>query len=202
MASPQNALDYAKRFVGRVPLDDTEIKLRLLDDAHKKLWMAAPWRWTISVGQTLTLVSGQHIYPLSPVPTDCLYPVSAYITDGVEKYDLLVSPVFDHVPLVGRPSLMRLTSTTQTNNTVLVNPAPVTSQNTQLLLWHYKKTAVPVTSANVAGEYILLGVPDEWFWVYQEIVLLKAYQFTNSPRLGSVTVANGNVQYSGQYGVV
>jgi hypothetical protein len=85
---------------------------------------------------------------------------------------------------------------------MLVHPAPVVSQNTQLLLWHYKKTALPVTSGNVASEYILLGVPDEWFWVYQEIVLLKAYQFTNSPRTGSVTVANGNVQYSGQYGVV
>jgi hypothetical protein len=23
MATPQNALDYAKRFIGRVPLDDT-----------------------------------------------------------------------------------------------------------------------------------------------------------------------------------
>jgi hypothetical protein len=33
-------------------------------------------------------------------------------------------------------------------------------------------------------------------------VLLKAYQFTNNAKTGSVTVANGNVQYSGQFGVV
>jgi hypothetical protein len=40
--TPANALAYAKRFVGNLPIDDSAMKYRVLNWAHNKLWMAAP----------------------------------------------------------------------------------------------------------------------------------------------------------------
>jgi hypothetical protein len=204
MASPQNALDYAKRFVGRVPLDDTEIKLRMLDDAHKKLWMAAPWRWTVATGEIVSLVNDTQDYNLTAL-TDFLYISQASYTNGQEKNDLVVASVLPAVTtqLKGRPSQVSFVDGSPQKLRFLPVPSGYAAGAAPKVLWVYKKQAVDIASGNVSSDYnTTFGIPDEWFWVYQEIVLLKAYQFTNSPKTGGVTVANGAVQYSGQFGVV
>jgi hypothetical protein len=67
----------------------------------------------------------------------------------------------------------------------------------------YKKKPTEITVANEGSDYeTTFGIPSVWFPVYEELVLLRAYQFATSPKAGSVVVNGGQVQYSGQAGVV
>jgi hypothetical protein len=169
MASPQNALDYAKRFVGRVPLDDTEIKLRLLDDAHKKLWMSAPWRWTVATGEIVSLVNDTQDYNLAAL-TDFLYISQASYTNGQEKNDLVVASVLPVVTtqLKGRPSQVSFVEGSPQKLRFLPVPSGYATGTTPKVLWVYKKQAVDIAAGNVSSDYnTTFGIPDEWFWVYQ-----------------------------------
>lgn len=199
MPSPQDALSYAKRYVGRLPVDDAEIKYRLLDDAHKKLWMAAPWRWTVGYLDVVTIQNDQQDYAVTPVG-DFVHLLHSIFTNGQEKRDLAVSaalPAADK--LKGRPSQVSFSS-----NVLRFLPVPTgyPVANLPVVITAYKKTADTIGAGNIASDYSTFGIPPEWFWVYQEIVLAKAYQFSHDPRLGGVTFTPGGVQYTGQLGVV
>jgi len=200
MPTPQAALDYAKRFVGQLPVDDAAIKLRVLNDAHAKLWMAAPWRWTVESLEVVTVVNDQQEYDLEE-HEDFLFLVSSKITDGESIHDLIpcstlpVTNVFKGLPrqvqyVKGEPDKLRLF------------PVPTGYSNPPKILSVYKRKLTPLSEENIDEDYSNLGIPDEWFWVYQEIVLLKAMQFAHDPRLGGVTYSEGKAAYTGQHGVV
>jgi hypothetical protein len=197
--TPNDAMAFAKRFIGRMPVDDAEIKLRILDDAHRKLWTAAPWRWTIGSLDTVQLVNDQQDYVITPAP-DVQHVVRSTVHDGQNAYELAIeSSIAASTVLKGRPDRVAMAGT----NTLRFLPVPKGYTTGPTVISLYKKHAVAIDGTNVGNVYSTLGIPDDWFWVYQEIVLLRALQFANSPRVGSVAVAaNGMVQYSGQYAAV
>jgi hypothetical protein len=232
MATPQDALNYAKRMCGNMPVDDSNLNPRVLDDANKALWMAADWRWTIAPLEVLTIANAQQDYPLASHP-DLLFLVHSSITDGEQKSDLIVTANLPSTPtnppIVGKvqrvsyvPGVAGTPGTPQKLRTFPVPSGYPTSAMPSMFTW-YKQLAPTIVGTNVTTDYTALtqttggsgtnvGFPAEFFWIYREMVLLYAYQFTHDARLGSVAGETStdpktgqqiyNVKYSGQYAVV
>src|ERR1700757_3954885 len=97
MAAPQDALNYAKRMCGNMPVDDSNLNPRVLDDANKALWMAADWRWTIAPLEVLTISNAQQDYSLQN-HADLLFLVNCSITDGEQRSELQVSANLPAMP--------------------------------------------------------------------------------------------------------
>lgn len=208
MPTPNEAIAYAKRFVGNMPIDDSTIKLRLLDDAHKKLWMAAPWSWTVAALEVVQLNNDTQDYDLVGAYADFFGLLHVTMVSAGEQTpnDLAISAALPVTTiLTGRPTKVQYVSGTPNKLRFLPVPtgySTLPTSQTPKVVSIYKKVAAEIDSSAAAAEYSVLGIPDEWFWVYQEIVLLKAFQFTHDPRAGSVTVAPNGIQFTGQYAVV
>jgi hypothetical protein len=193
---PRDAFDFAKLYIKNMNLE--KVGVRILDDVNKMMWMAAPWRWTIGSLSAVTLVSNTSDYTIVP-PGDFLYLHSAYISDGsTPPRDLHVDPVLPSaVTVVGQPSRIAVASTT-----LRLAPKPGTQPTSAPnVIALYKKTAPTITAANMgtAGTQVF---DDEWFWVFQEGVLWRAYMYGDDARAGSATVtSDGKAQYSGQRGI-
>lgn len=209
MPTPNDALNYAKRFLGNVPLDDANLKLRLLDDAHKMLWMADNWPWTVASLEVVTLVNDQQEVDLANTYTDFLSLQHAYIvaSNGQTKDDLRVASVLPVTTILkGRPVQVQYVAGSP--NKLRFFPVPTgyaslpTSQVPKVL-GIYKKKSATIDNTSAAADYTTTaGVPTDYFWVYQEIILLKGYEFTHDPRLGAVQIGPNGTVYSGQYAVV
>lgn len=211
MPTPLEALTYAKRFVGNVVIDATELKYRVLNDAWCKLWMAAPWSWSLNTDLLpLTLANSTGSYTVAAVtPTVLIARLeSCKIYDGQDLNDLRVVPRIGAAwstvtSAVGRPTHVSYNLVDASNSVWKVFPVPTGYVTLPTLLGILKLRAPEMNITTAAQQVNEFGFPFEWFWVFQEMVLLKTYQFTNNPRLGSITVLpGGGVQYSGQYGVV
>jgi hypothetical protein len=226
MPTPQDALNYAKRMCGNMPVDDANLNPRVLDDANKALWMAAPWRWTIAPLEVVTLVNNQQDYSLA-AHTDLLFLVQSSITDGEQRSELQVSANLPSTPSAPFPivgKVQRVSYVPGSPQKLRTFPVPSgypTTAMPSLLTW-YKQLAPTVSGPNQATDYTTLtattggggtnvGFPGEFFWVYREMVLLYAYQFTHDARLGGVAFENAvdktgqnvaTTKYSGQYAVV
>lgn len=186
------AFEYAKEAIKSMPLE--RVNARLLDDIHKIMWMAAPWRWTLGSMPVVTVATNTQDYTVS-VPGDYLFLQSAYETDSSgNTRDLAIVPSLPAtVTLVGQPSKVALTGTT-----VRLSPKPGTQlSSAPSIISLYKKVAPTITSTNMytGGTQIF---DDEWFWVFQEGVLWKAYLYGDDARAGGVTFNGGQVQYTGQ----
>lgn len=208
MPTPNDALNYAKRFLGNMPLDDTTIKLRLLDDAHKKLWMAKPWSWTVASLEVVTLVNDQQDVNLVTDYSALLQGLLQVkiINDG-KPNDISIASVLPVTTIIkGRPSQVAFVSGSPQKIRLLPVPtgyATLPASQVPKLIATYKKKSPVIDGTSTATSFsTTTGMDDEWFWVYQEIVLLKAFQFTHDPRLGSVQVGPNGTVYSGQYAVV
>lgn len=190
---PQQAFDYAKTYIKDMPLE--RLGPAVLDDVHKIMWMAAPWRWTLGSFPVVTVVTDTQDYSVS-VPADFLYLVDAYETDGVKPTrPLKIEPTLPTtVTLVGQVGRVALNGTT-----FRLSPKPGTQPSSApKIISMYKKTAPNITASNQATAGVQI-FDDEWFWVFREGVLWKAYQFADDSRAGSVQVAsNGQIQYTGQ----
>lgn len=200
--TPQNALDYAKRMVGRRPLDDAELKLRILNDASNMIHTAALWRWAVKSLSSITLTDGTIDYTISD-PGDLLYLVKAELLDSTakERQNLdIVSDLANETGITGPPKVVALTTATN----VRVWPAPkYTSGEFPKLFINYKVQNTEITAGNIANATALL-FPDEWHWVYNELVLYRAFVFVDDPRAGDAVVQSQggqvSVQYRGQLG--
>ena len=203
MPTPQDALNYAKRFIGRMPLDDTDIKLRILDDASAELWMAAPWPWSVSMLEVVTMTNDVQDYSLSSY-TDllCLQHVSQ--TNGQEKTDLAISSILPSTSVIkGRPSQIMYIPGSPQKLRLLPVPTGYPGGSLPNILTVYKKIAPIIDGSNIATSYLTTtGVHDAWFWVYESIVLRKAFEFSHDPRLGSIQTGPNGTIYTGQYAVV
>lgn len=190
-----DAFDWVKFMVKNMPLET--VKLRLMQDVLSIMWMAAPWRWSVGTLNTVTL-NGAQDYPYS-YPNDFLYLLSAYITDGKSTYiDLHVEPDLPVAGLVGQPS--RICVIPPQGNLRLY-PGPNSFPNPHYLITLYKRMAPVLTNGNIAGVGTQL-FDDEWYWVFEEGVLWKAYQYADDARAGSATMtSDGKYQYTGQRGV-
>ena len=197
MPTPADAIGYAKRFVGNVPVDDTAIKLRILNDAAAKLWLAAPWRWSIATVTPVALVNDQQDYVIGSFPGTFMYWYAAQMNDVNNIYNLNISATLHAHTKKGRPERLAVQG-----SGFRLHPVPTGYTTLPYVFLWYKKLMTAITAGNVAAELLAThGLPDEWFYVYQEIVLLKAYLFDQDPRAGMAQYSNGQVQYTGQYAV-
>lgn len=194
--APYDAFSFSKIYVKNTKLDDVEI--RILDDALKYMWMAAPWRWTIGSLPTFTLVANTQDYTVT-APSDFLYLHSAYAHDGTTPpRPLEIEPALPTTTkYIGQPN--RVAGTLVSSNVQMrISPvAPNFPGVAPTVISLYKKHAPTVTSGT-ASTVGLQVFDDEWFWVYQQGVLWLAYLYADDDRAGSVTFADGKVQYTGQ----
>lgn len=196
--SPDDAIAYAKRWVGNLPVDDTALKLRLLNDASNMLHMWALWDWSVGQFDQLAVVNDQQDYTISD-PGDVLYPVKGEIRSADDQEVIELTPVAS-IPadtnIKGSvPNRFSLAAAT----TLRVAPCPASFSGTNEILSWYKKANTVITSGNTATPATLL-FGDEWFWVYQEIVLAKALSFAHDPRAGGFQIGERGVGASGQWG--
>jgi hypothetical protein len=200
--SPLDALNYAKRLTGNLPIDDANLKYRVLNSAHNDLWMAAPWRWTVGDIDVVTLVNDTQDYNVT-AKSDFLFLVHAWRTNGQEKTDLTISASLPSTSII-KGQTSQISYITGTPDKVRTLPVPTGYDAADLpkIVSIYKKKPTEIVVGNEANDYeTTFGVPKVWFPVYEKLVLWHAYQFAFSPRSGTVTFAGGQVQYSGQAGV-
>lgn len=197
--SPSDALEYAMRFEGNTPIDDVDLELRILQAASDMIHLASPWRWTVALTTSQSIVAGTVDYTVSAPNPAALYLVRAQIraADGTVKEIKPSSNLSNDGNIKGVPEEIELTS--QTN--VRIFPVPTAGIATRTLIVHHKKANTIITQGNKGTASTLL-IPDEWFWVYQEAVLLWAMKFAQNPAAGAVTFAQGQAQYTGQHGFV
>lgn len=193
---PQDAFDYAKHFIKDMPLD--KVLPRLVDDVSKLMWMAAPWRWTLGSMPVITLASATTDYSVT-LPGDFLFLHSAYLTDGTQVRKLRVEPTLPvAVTLQGQPSRISIIN----SNTARISPKPGSQPSViPNIISLYKKMAPTIAAKdmNTAG---IQGFDDEWFWVFQEGLLWRAYQYAEDQRAGSAQVSsNGQIAFTGQRAV-
>lgn len=201
--APQDAINYAKRWVGNAPIDDANLLYRVLNDAQCQLWMAAPWQWTIGTLEEATVVNGSQDISLVGSYANLLNLLHVNWTDGQSKKDIQIASTL--------PSTSSITGTVSqvayiagTPNKIRQYPAPAGYATGTKLNGVYKLTAPVINAGNIATALstINVGSHDEWFWVFQEIVLLKAYKFIKDPREGTVQVQAQGTVYTGQHAVV
>jgi hypothetical protein len=199
LRTPNDAFDYAKDFVKKMPLE--QVQVPILDDINKMLWMAAPWRWTMAVCEPVTIAANIADFSLVSAPADFLYISRAYIWDGETAIELSPEPALPSgTDTKGVPNKIAYVAGSTPKFRIHPVLGSLNSSKTYKLLVWYKKAAPEITSGNydTAGSLIL---PDEWFPVYREGVLWKAYQYADDQRAGTVVMgANGQLQYSGQRG--
>ena len=194
---PYDAYDYAKRFLKQMPLE--QVGPEVLDEVNKRIWLAAPWRWTIGALNPITPLANTVDYPLTP-PADFLYIYDATYSNNTKVVRHLepVAEINPTVNQVGQISKIAYAG----SNTFRVFPRPATVETpTPSILMRYKKAAPRITNQtqNTPG---FLQMDDDWFWVFQQGVIWLSYLWGDDARAGSVTIdSSGRAQYSGQRAV-
>ena len=194
---PIDAFDFSKRYIKNMNLETVQV--RILDDVNKIIWMAAPWRWTVSSLPSITLVANAQDYPIS-LPNDFLYSLESYITDqsGGNPRDLRIEPYLPTSGLLGQPSRISFLGNAGTTGTARVFPKfGSLPPNNPIIISTYKKTAPTITPTNMTTAGALV-MDDEWFHVYESGVLWLSYLYGDDQRAGSAEFANGTFKFTGQ----
>ena len=207
--TPQEAVNYAKEFVAHAAIDATNIQTRLINNAADRMWMFAPWSWTISSLPQSTLAEDTEDYTIVD-PTDVLHLVRAEINKASQNNQThrleVVHNLDSQTAIKGPPRAVSLVNAT----TLRLWPVPsglATADTGKLLVW-YKEQRPEIVISGASGTQVdydnpdSLVFPDEWFWVYQELVMYYAMKFAADPRAGSVLIdTDGNsitTRYKGQ----
>jgi hypothetical protein len=200
--TPDDALNYAKRWVGNAPIDDVNLKYRVLNDALCQQWMAAPWLWTLGSLEEVAVVNATQDISLVGAYADLMNLLQVAWTDGQGKKELQIASTLPSTSSL-KGTISQVAYVAGTPNKLRLYPQPAGYPAGTKLTGFYKKTAPVIAAGNEASAYsTITGGHDEWFWVYQEIVLLKAYKFIKDPREGTVQFAPQGVVYTGQHAVV
>ena len=201
--TPQQAFDYAKRFLKGMPLE--QVQTQILTDASSMMWMAAPWRWSVAALPKFALTSNTQDYTVA-LPADFLFIQNAYSSDETNNIPRIyhVDGFLPPGGKVGIPSRLALVSGTAGNpGTIRLSPKPTTLPATPWeIISLYKKQAPIITNKtlNTVGSLIF---DDEWFHVYVSGVLYFGYLFGDDQRAGGAQIdpSSGRVQFTGQRGV-
>lgn len=197
---PIQALDYVKQMIKNAPID--RVAARILNSASQHIWMAAPWRWSVGVFDSVQVTAAQTDQNITSNPSDFLYLLRATMTDGSSLIDLHIEPVLPATTSVPQGNPNRVAYVAGTPNKFRLYPLPQTlpnANNWYITAW-YKRTAPLITPANMTTAAALV-MDDEWFHVFEEVVLWKAYQYADDDRAGGATVVDGKIQLTGQRGV-
>jgi hypothetical protein len=195
---PVEAFDKVKDLIKGQTLET--IRVRLLDQVNKMMWLAAPWRWTLGDLPVITLATDDQDYSIA-LPADFLYAYDAYYTDGDDTTkSLVIEPALPaDLKIKGMPSRISISGDAGTTGTMLTSPVPGTLTGTYQIVSLYKKISPVFSAENIytAGTQVF---PDEWFWVFEEGALYQAYKYADDQRAGSAQVdpISGRIQYTGQ----
>lgn len=196
---PIDVFDYVKYLVKNMPLET--IQTRLMDDVSKIMWNYAPWRWTIGTFSPITVTATTRDFNVVSPPTDFLYLTKAYLSNGQQNLDLKPVAALPATPTIkGTPNYITYLPA---GPQVRIYPpfGSLPAGETWNLQVYYKKQSPVLTKATLSTAGVLL-FDDEYFWVYQEGVLYRAYFYADDPRAGTATVnSKGDIQYSGQLGI-
>lgn len=179
--TPRIALNAALEMIQGLPIDGNNIRLRVMDDAAKIIWMAAPWRWSVGV-LVLTQISNDtdEVTISGNVPADFLKLVWAGLLSADQPQDLIIVPALpDAGVFKGQPK--RITATTVTANTFRLFPIPTGYTSAPYLAAVYKKKHTEITAANESTSEALV-MDDEYYYVYQAFVLYYAFLYAEDPR--------------------
>ena len=207
--TPQEAILFAKEIVSHGDITNTNLQARIVNNAADRMWMFAPWSWTIGQTDQSTLVEDQEDYTITD-PTDVLHLVRAEIFKASQNNQGasldIVHSLASQTATKGQPRSIALQNAT----TLRLWPMPsgiATADPGKLLVW-YKKARPEIVISGASGTQFdyddpdSLVFPDEWFWVYQEIVTYYAMKFTADARAGGATIASAGeglqIRYSGQ----
>lgn len=205
--TPAQALTYVKKMLKDMPLETVDAEL--LDEINKIMWMAAPWRWTIACLPAIEIDAGPPPvtdYAVEDPPTDFMYIVKAYMTNGEKIRDLKPASILPASGggISGQPTQICVLPATEDDPLTLRIYPPMSSikdGETWELVVYYKRNAPQLKKANLntAG---ILEIPDEYFWVFSEGTLYKSYFYGDDARSGSATVTSqGQIQYTEQLGI-
>ena len=199
--TPVEAIDYAKRYIKAMPFED--VAVQAVQDVSSMIWMAAPWRWTIGVCTPVELSANQTDVDVIDPPSDFLYIDKAFMTDGSSVVELAPESALPaYADFLGVPS--KVSYVGGATPKFRVHPAygsVATSKQYKLFVWYKKRAPVFSSGASIEVPGALI-MDDEWFWVFRDGILWKAYLYADDPRAGAAQVgANGQIAYSGQYAV-
>lgn len=185
-----------------MPLDT--VQLDILQDAASRIWMAAPWRWTIGTIGPLSMVTGQAFITIA-YPPDFMRFEQVMIEGSQTKSPLTI--VAANVPTPGLSQLTRTVAAMPTSApTTAAFEVNFNQSSTEAYKFRalYKKNVTIFDTATIfTGN---LGMDDEYFWVYEEMVYYYALKYADDQRAGGASAAIGpdgraQIQYSGQLGV-
>lgn len=201
----KNALDYAKRFIAGSPLDDVDIEVRILNQASNRMHMAANWHWTLGALTDATVINDQDDYTIATFPADFLQLAKSelWFADGTVEPLRIVGLLETNDNISGGPKRVSYFNDGSDKVRLFPTPTGYASGKEPVIVQTYKKKNTVLVSGSLTTATDLL-FPDEWFWVFEEFVLYKAYDFTRDPRAGGVTYVkspNGiQTQYTGKLG--
>jgi hypothetical protein len=195
---PIDAFDFAKNYIKRMPLE--VVQAQILDSVHRRIWTAAPWRWTVGNLPEATLIAGTQDYVVT-LPADYLYAIEAKMV--VPEFPVRELEIVPFLPTAviqkGQPSQIAITGSGSSGQYRLA-PVPSAVKNpAEKVIGLYKKAAPKIINSNMntAG---LLVMDDEWFWVYQLGVLAYSYMFADDQRAGGGQVTGNQTQFAGMFG--
>lgn len=175
---PSDAFYFAQALIKYMPLNDANVQAPILDLAAKRLWMAAPWRWTLG-GFPVTTVTADAPTTAVTLPSDFFYLESAHIFDNTKKVELEVVPHVNPATtgIRGVPSQVSVSGTPGGAGVLTFHPIPATGL-TLSVIGDYKQQhpMIKASNLNTIGQGL---PPDEWFHVYLEIVLYYAFRYAD-----------------------
>lgn len=194
---PISVFDYAKLSVKNMPIDT--IQTRLVDDVSKMIWNYAPWRWTIGTLDPVTITANQTDFTVVNPQTDLLYITKAYLSNGQQNVDLLPTSVLPASPTIVGPAknISYIPGSPPKFRLYPGYGAFPAGEAWTLRTW-YKKISPVITKTNLNTPGALI-MDDEYFWVFLEGCMYKAYYYADDARAGNASVDNkGNITYTGQ----
>lgn len=195
---PIEALNTARFFVKRVPIDQVGVGENIVRRALSRMWVAAPFTWTIGSNTSFNLAEGQFEYQLT-YPVDYSYAVNAnlILSDNLAQRPLqIVSSLEADEGFVGQPSKIYYRGAPGVEDIVRVSPKPLDIVGTPRVTSLYKRQSPTYTRAQLYN--VVVPFPDDWYWVFEEAVLYEAYRYSDDNRAGDTKVQGDQAVYSGQ----
>lgn len=204
--APLNAWEFCKMNVRKMPLDDTtttpSYRAKILDSASKMMWNLRPWRWTIGALTSFPLVAAQVQYTLPSYPADLLRLYKCWISDGTSNIRYL--NILPYSPSASTYSEMPIfvAHIIGTQNVRLWGVPPPLGGVTFTFEGLYKKASTNIVEGNITSTTVL-GFEDDYFPVYEQIVLYYAMVYAFDGRAGGVQYDPqlGKSTYTGQLAV-
>lgn len=182
-----NAVKYIKNYGGTQTLNSLD--LLAMNAANRRFHLAAPWSWSVGALEEVALEIGTQDYPLVSEPTDFLR--LSQVRQFVNGKATMTMDIVGNLPAtvysVGAPTQVTTYDTGTLTYRVWPKPSGFLVGKEPVLMGDYKRKTTEITSGNKSTADILL-FPDEYYHVYELLVLHYAMLYANDMRAGTVTL--------------